>query len=103
MNIAIDPFGNSINVPDKLCDKKDIAFDIKDIFDDVQDVIIKPAIVLASLEKPLTNFYYRSIGWNYVLLIGTHKINEDWVAYQCIINPDTKFLSALFKQCRQIL
>lgn len=103
MKIAIDPFGKNINIPEKLCDVHQQPFDISNIFDDVQDVIKKPAMVFETVQTATEFYYFRSVGWDYVLLIGAHKQNEDWIAYQCIINPDAGYMADIFTRCRQLL
>ncbi len=98
---VLDPLGKTIYLPLGICDKEDTQ---QDIYDDVQTVIQKPAILIEVTENSENYFYYfRSIGWNQTLLITVHLRNSQWEAVHCQKNPSTRELSFILKKGKQII
>lgn len=99
---VLDPLGKTIYLPSGICDRDNMQQDI--IYDDVQTVIQKPALLVEVTENNDHYFYYyRSVGWNQTLLITVHLKNSQWQAVNCQKNPSTRELSFILKKGKQII
>jgi hypothetical protein len=99
--LAIDPLGKTIYLLPGIFFTKN---EEHEIYDDITTVIRKPAILIEVNENNETQFYYfRSIGWNYTLLITVKLKDSRWEAYNCVKNPSSEILAALLKRGKQIL
>lgn len=99
---VLDPLGKTIYLPADICDKDNAQADV--IYDDVQTVIERPALLIEVTENSDYYFYYyRSVGWNQTLLITVHLRNSQWQAVGCQKNPSTRELSLILKKGKQII
>lgn len=98
---VIDPLGRTVFLlPGIAMDKNEE----QGIFDGAVTVIQKPAMLIEVSENDETEFYYfRSVGWNYTMLIKVQFKNGRWEAYHCIKNPSNKELTQILKRGKQIL
>ena len=100
--ILTDPLGNRVQLSRDLCDL-DGKHVSPDIYDDVSDVIEKPAFIIEMQLGPvIEHHYFRSIGWHHTLLLTARKTNDEWKVSQCTNNPATEKLSHLLKNGKKI-
>lgn len=97
-----DPVGNRISLAKKLCCIGDEEMGENDLYDDLYSVIKKPALLIQT-DVPSELNYYRSIGWQFSVLIKAKWNINNWEAYQCIINPSDNDIVALMKTGKQII
>ena len=101
--IVTDPLGNEIHFLATTCFASREAKEYE-IYDDVTAVIKKPAILIEIKNESKKEFYYfRSIGWQYTLLVKVEFLNNRWETTQCAKNPSNAELSTLLKKGTQII
>lgn len=98
-----DPLGHRVCLTKEICKPYTKDIDQQDLYDDLQSVVKKPAILIEVSEDAVKLFYFRSIGWNLSALIKTSYENNCWRAYACIINPTHEYVVELLKNGRQII
>jgi hypothetical protein len=102
-HILQDPLGNKIILHPGILtsnEEKNPA----DILTELSSVIQKPAILIETSPNQVRELYYfRSISWDYNLLVKTRIVNHIWKAVECVVNPTTEQLSSLFLNGRQLI
>ncbi len=95
---VIDPLGNEVLLPQSLSDLTSLGIDMQEIFDKPSKVIEAPAMMMqvsgATFDE---NYYFRSVGWENSLLIGTKKIAGKWTVYTILKNPSSQQLREIYK------
>lgn len=82
-----DPLGNEVHVPENLCNEWGEILKTEEIYDDVCAVIQKPAMLFQVRDGKVENYYFRAIGWNKSLLVGTVSQDGNYTAFECRHNP----------------
>jgi hypothetical protein len=98
-----DPLGRQICINKKLCGRKIEELAPLDLYDDFYTVLTKPAILVEIQKTPPEFAYFRSIGWQFAVLIKVKFAARLWEAYTCIINPSNDELVELLKRGKQII
>ena len=70
-----DPLGNEIVVNQTVLDLNDQIIQSDDIFDTINKVIEKPAMLFRMNEEEISLYYLRAVGWHKTMLIGVQKTN----------------------------
>ena len=97
-----DPVGHRISLAKKLCSISNTETEGNDLYDDLYSVIKKPALLIQT-DIPIELHYYRSVGWQFSILIKVKWNTRNWEAYKCIINPSDTDIVALMKKGKQII
>lgn len=92
-----DPFGRAIFSLRSVCDTG------SETYEDVANVIRRPALVIEIKEDPRQLFFYRSVNWHETMLIGVHLQNQQWRAFSCTRNPASDLISGLLKRGKQLI
>lgn len=93
----VDPLGNEVLFPKHLTDLSRLGKDLLDVYDMPAKVIEAPAIMMHVSGSSEENYYYRSIGWENALLIGTKKIGNRWIVHSIQNNPSSQHLRDIYK------
>ncbi len=93
--IVNDPLGNSIHLPRDICLEGGPEKLPKEIYDEYRNVIETPACIIEMQDG--SKFYFRSIGWDFTVLIEVSFKEEKWNAIRCLKNPPTTYIQALLK------
>jgi hypothetical protein len=93
----IDPLGNEVLLPLHLCDFTTLGVDMQEVYDQPSRVIEAPAMMMQVSGADDENYYFRSVGWENALLIGTKKINGRWTVHVILKNPSSKQLRDIYK------
>lgn len=94
----IDPLGNEVVLPHSICDLHVLGVDSLEIYDKPSRVIEAPAMMMQVSGAFDENYYFRSVGWENSLLIGTKKINGIWTAHIVMTNPSSQQLRDIYKK-----
>ena len=68
-----DPLGNEIVINQTVLDLNDQIIQSEDIFDTINKVIERPAMLFKMNEEEICLYYLRAIGWHKTMLIGVQK------------------------------
>ena len=93
----IDPLGNEVLLPQNLSDLNYLGIDILEVFDKPSKVIEAPAMMMQVSGAFDENYYFRSVGWENSLLIGTKKIAGKWTVHTVLRNPSSQQLREIYK------
>jgi hypothetical protein len=93
-----DALGNAIYFPHYLCCHQNTCCEGAGVFDKVQDVIQKPALLLRRKENPTIHYYFRVVGMERSVLIFAEEVEKVWKAFQCIVNPEKELLLQLMAE-----
>lgn len=99
---VIDPLGNEVLLPNYLSDLSAIEMDALEVYDKPSKVIEAPAMILQVSGSADENYYFRSIGWESLLLIGTKKIDGRWTAHIVVKNPSSQQFQDIYKKGCQV-
>lgn len=100
--MATDPLGNQIHLISTSLPSGDSPN--YEIYDDVSLVIKKPAMLVEIIKDDNKEMYYfRSMGWEYTLLIKVEFLNDRWETTKWTKNPTNGELSRLLKVGKQII
>jgi hypothetical protein len=94
---VIDPLGNEVLFPKHLTDLGGLGKELPDVYDMPSRVIEAPALMMQVSGSTEENYYYRSIGWENTLLIGTKKIGNRWIVHSILNNPSGQHLRDIYK------
>ena len=95
--MIIDPLGNEVLLPHSLNDLNRLGLDILEVFDKPSKVIEAPAVMMQVSGLFDENYYFRSVGWENSLLIGTKKIAGKWTVHTILRNPSSQQLREIYK------
>lgn len=93
----VDPFGNEVLLPKHFADLSILGQEMADVYDMPSKVIEAPALMMKIKDGSEENYYYRSIGWENALLIGTKRIGERWIVDTILNNPSSEHLCNICK------
>ena len=92
-----DPTDRNVFLPNDLCLKQEKAEPTLPLpLNDYQRVIETPACIIEM--SPEHIFYFRSVDWNFTVLIEVIFTQGDWIAVNCLKNPSASYISALLKE-----
>lgn len=94
---VIDPLGNEVILPHHLCAFPHFDTDGQELYDKPSKVIEAPAMILQVNGALDENYYFRSIGWESLVLIGTRKEKGKWTAHLVVRNPSSQQLRDIYK------
>lgn len=97
-----DPLGHMVSFQKEMLFLDAQDTNTHDLYDDLYSVIKKPALLIQT-DPPKELNYFRSLGWQFSVLIKAKPGNSHWEAYKCIINPSDKDIVALMKAGTQII
>jgi hypothetical protein len=97
-----DPLGNKIQLTNNLCTSNGDAFDIRQIYDDVVSVIVKPDFIISVHDDKKRQYYFRLLRPGDSLLIGAIKMQHHWYAFECTKNPDVGYIKSLYLKGVQV-
>jgi hypothetical protein len=97
-----DPLGHRVSLTKKLCYLGNHNGSADELYDDLYSVIKKPALLIET-DLPAELNYFRSIGWQFSVLIKVKLERNVWEAYKCIVNPSDTDMIELMKMGRQII
>jgi len=95
---VIDPLGNEVILPSHLCELLELDTDWLEIYDKPSKVIEAPAMILQVSGITDETYYFRSIGWESLLLIGTKKVKGIWTAHLVVNNPTSQQFHDIYKK-----
>ena len=93
--IIVDPLGNSIAIPLQLLDVNEELFQSKDVYDNFTAIIEKPAMLFKMQNGTVELYYLRAIGWNKTVLLGVHKRDGHYEAFNFELDPTSERLQEL--------
>jgi hypothetical protein len=96
-----DPLGNSVQISVAICESADQ--NSIEIYDDAIAVIEKPALVFLMQQEKTEHYYYRSVGWNKIMMIIAEKQDGSFIASECIIDPSKELMATIFEKGTQLL
>jgi hypothetical protein len=99
---VIDPFGNEVLLPHQFCELSSFDTDMLEVYDKPSKVIEAPAMMLQVSGSSDETYYYRSIGWESILLIGTKKVEDKWQVHIVVKNPSTQQFRDIYKHGKQV-
>ncbi|MBB1286880.1 hypothetical protein HRH25_21035 [Flavisolibacter sp. BT320] len=92
-----DPTDRNVFLPNDLCLKQEKAEPTLPLpLNDYQRVIETPACIIEM--SPEHIFYFRSVDWNFTVLIEVIFEQGDWIAVNCLKNPSAPYISVLLKR-----
>jgi hypothetical protein len=97
-----DALGNTIYFPDHLCCNQNTCCEGAGVFDNVPDILQKPALLLRGKDNPTIHYYFRVVGIERSVLILAKEVEEVWKAFECVTNPDDKFLVQILSECEMV-
>ncbi|HYH16871.1 MAG TPA: hypothetical protein VD794_16680, partial [Flavisolibacter sp.] len=74
-----------------------LDIDSQEIYDKPSKVIEAPAMMMQVTGVSDENYYFRSVGWENSLLIGTKRINGKWTAHTVVKNPSSQLLLDIYR------
>ncbi|ANE50612.1 hypothetical protein [Flavisolibacter tropicus] len=89
---VVDPLGNEVLLPKHFADLSILGNEAPEVYDMPSKVIEAPALMMKFEGGSEENYYYRSIGWENALLIGTKKIGDRWIVHSMQNNPSSEQL-----------
>ena len=92
----LDPSGRDVLMPESLCIQGSDDPPAHLLNDDCQKVIETPACIIELASDHL--FYFRSVGWNFTVLIEAICRDGSWNAVRCLKNPATSYIVSLLRQ-----
>lgn len=98
-----DPLGRKIYLTKEFTCLEHTDNEVHFLYDDLYSVIQKPALLIETFNIPVELLYYRSIGWQFSVLIYVKLITINWEAYKCICNPSDKDIVELLKNGKQLI
>ena len=99
---VIDPLGNEVVLPHHLCALPLFNPDEQELYDKPSKVIEAPAMILQVNGTADETYYFRSIGWENLVLIGTRKVKGRWTAHLVVRNPSSQQLRDIYKNGNQV-
>ena len=99
---VIDPFGNEVLLSRQFCELSAFVTDMMEVYDKPSKVIEAPAMMLQVSGSSDETYYFRSIGWENILLIGTQKIEGKWHVHVVVKNPSTQQFRDIYKKGNQV-
>lgn len=98
----IDPLGNEVLLPQHLCELRALDTLLPEAYDKPSKVIEAPAVMLQVSGTADETYYFRSIGWESILLMGTKMVEGKWTVHEVVINPSTQQFRDIYKKGKQV-
>lgn len=93
--IITDPRNREVHLPDGLCMQGGAEGLPPNAYEDYAKVVETPACIIEWPDEHV--FYFRSLGWNFTVLIETAFMDDRWLATACYKNPDPAYIRTLLK------
>lgn len=93
--IVTDPRNRQVHLPADLCLQAEAQGPLPPPYDAYAKVVETPACIIETLDQHV--YYFRSLGWNFTVLIETVLYEGHWVATGCYKNPDAAYIQQLLR------
>lgn len=95
-NIVTDPVGYDIHLPVGICNEGQEEMKQKSAFKSMQQVIEAPSCIIEMPNQQ--RCYFRSLGWNFTVLICVALQEGKWTAISYSKNPSEAHIQELLKE-----